>query len=517
MNTKNFGIFSPVLGMRKDFPSILLEKAYNPDSENIIFQKGEVHRAKMRLKELTDTTLTKIQTPDTYPIIHYHRFVDSNTESESLFVFTKAHIYLWNSGAKTLDQKFECNSNCDMWNTVTYNNKVIATNNIDKVLKWATGDATFTPLGSDNGIEYETTTYLTKAKYLTVYENYLILGYIMENAVSCPTRIRWCDLGDDTNWKSGDSGASDVGKDDVLTGFGNYQGLLIIFKEDSHYKMWLVSSSTVFNMSVVNSKIGCKSPHSIVNDENGELFFFASDYTFRGIGMGEISQAVNLEVKKFIPGLIPFIKSKYIVELNEIWWSIPYGTDATANNKVFVFHKGYWSQLNLSISAFGEWSRNANYTWATLPFSTWDSWGWDKWDSREGEMGSLIDLGGDYSGYTYALHGNELDDDTAYTGYTVMSTDFTDQQGLTFYKRLLQMQLYFNRESSGTAEVYIKRDQEPSWQNAGSVSLLGNNDVIIKDLVMDYRAKTFLIKVQGANRFRFLGAIFKYVPSGAER
>ena len=86
MNTKNFGIFSPVLGLRKDFPSILLEKAYNPDSENIIFQKGEVHRAKMRLKELTDATLTKVQTPDTYPIIHYHRFVDSNTGNETMIM-----------------------------------------------------------------------------------------------------------------------------------------------------------------------------------------------------------------------------------------------------------------------------------------------------------------------------------------------------------------------------------------------------------------------------------------------
>ena len=46
----HFGIYSPVLGLRKDFPSVLLDKAFTPDAENIQYWNGEIRTAKMRRK-----------------------------------------------------------------------------------------------------------------------------------------------------------------------------------------------------------------------------------------------------------------------------------------------------------------------------------------------------------------------------------------------------------------------------------------------------------------------------------
>jgi len=39
---KHFAIYTPVMGLRKDWPSVLLEKTFTPDCENIQFWNGEI-------------------------------------------------------------------------------------------------------------------------------------------------------------------------------------------------------------------------------------------------------------------------------------------------------------------------------------------------------------------------------------------------------------------------------------------------------------------------------------------
>lgn len=514
MAKRLFGILSPVMGLKKDFPTILLDKAYLPEGENVALRYGEIHRAKMRLKELTKA-LAKVVTTDGYPIIHYHWFVKRATGTGYLLVFTKKHIYHWNASTEAFVTKHTCASDCTEWHTVDFNDQVIATNNIDKVLCWgSTVGNDFAPLDTANGVEYSAGKYLTKAKYVTAYENYLHLGYTTEDATIYPQRDRWCDLGDETDWKTGDAGSVEVGKGDFLSGYGHYQGLLIIFKESSIYKMWLVPSTDIFNILPFPASVGTEASDSIINDKEGNLHFFGSDMTFREIVKGEISQSIDPTVKLIAPSLVSHIKSIYIDEYGEIWWAIPYGGEATANNKVLTLNKGRWGQKDLAISAFGKYERQAGYTWDTLPFATWDTWGWDKWDTMEADTGFKIDLGADASGYTYALHANEQDDTEDFTGYFVLSTDLAEKRALPIYKRLLDMQLYFRKESTGTVDIYVKRDGEASWQSAGSVTLTGDDDILVKEIHPDFRAKHFLIKCSGANRFQFCGAIFKYLPIG---
>ncbi|HIJ71789.1 MAG TPA: LamG domain-containing protein, partial [Planctomycetes bacterium] len=56
---EHFGIYSPVLGKREDFPSIFLQNAFTADNSNIRLYNGEIHSAKMRVKELAETTVTQ--------------------------------------------------------------------------------------------------------------------------------------------------------------------------------------------------------------------------------------------------------------------------------------------------------------------------------------------------------------------------------------------------------------------------------------------------------------------------
>jgi len=124
--------------------------------------------------------------------------------------------------------------------------------------------------------------------------------------------------------------------------------------------------------------------------------------------------------------------------------------------------------------------------------------------------GTKINICSDYSGYTYKLMRSETDDGEEYTAYFVISTDLTNKRGLAYYKRILDLWLYFNKEDSGSANVYVKRDNEPDWQTVGTVTLTGTEDIVIKHLAPDIRGKHFLFKISASNHFEFLGALFEW-------
>jgi len=128
--------------------------------------------------------------------------------------------------------------------------------------------------------------------------------------------------------------------------------------------------------------------------------------------------------------------------------------------------------------------------------------------------GTKIDICSDYSGYTYQSQRSETDDGSAYTAYFVISTDLTDKRGLAFYKRILDLHLYFNSESSGTATVEVKRDHEATWQSVGSVALTGTADIIVKHLAVRIYGKHFLFKISASNHFEFLGCLFQFLRRG---
>jgi len=347
-----FGIFSPILGEKRNFPTILLDKVIQTENMDIVRKYGEVHRRQMREPDMLSGLGVKSPAPDTNPILHYHTFIKRSTAMQYVLAFTKAHIYCWNTDTKVWDLKFTCQSDCTEWDTVTYNDKVIATNNVDKVLVWdTTGD--FEPLDTENGIEYATGLYLTKAKYVTTFENYLILGYTYENGVSRPQRIRWSDIGDETDWNTGDAGSAETEGSDVIVGFKIYSGQLIIFKEKTRIIQKLISTSEIWNWVVLPGAIGCLSNHSIVEDPDGRVYWFANDMTFREIEAGEISQDIDPIVKLIEPSSAHLVYGAYIEETGEIWWSIPYNN--ALNNKVITFKGGNWGELNLAIPAIGSY------------------------------------------------------------------------------------------------------------------------------------------------------------------
>jgi len=62
----------------------------------------------------------------------------------------------------------------------------------------AQGDEVVGSNGQGDSVEEYESYYLTKAKHLTVYENYLIIGDTYENGEYHYQRVRWNDIGDET-------------------------------------------------------------------------------------------------------------------------------------------------------------------------------------------------------------------------------------------------------------------------------------------------------------------------------
>jgi len=220
----------------------------------------------------------------------------------------------------------------------------------------AQGDAVTGTGGDDDVVEEYASQYLTKAKYVTSHENFLILGYTYENSVSKPQRERWSDLGNAGTgyWVTGDAGSKETEGEDVIKGFGKYQGNLIIFKEKSYILQWLVSTRAVWGWKKMPSSIGCQSNHSIVNDPAGRLYFYASDNTIRDIETGEISGDIDPIIKLITPEYAYLIQSQYMAESEDIWWSIP--VKSNLNNKIVTLNKyKKRGEVDMAVHAFGEY------------------------------------------------------------------------------------------------------------------------------------------------------------------
>jgi len=137
--------------------------------------------------------------------------------------------------------------------------------------------------------------------------------------------------------------------------------------------------------------------------------------------------------------------------------------------------------------------------------------------------GTKINICGCNSGYTYEMNKSLTDDGETYESYFVLSTDLADKQGLHIKKRLLDLYSYFEKKASGTCKIYVKQDNEATWQYAGEISMVGDEDIIVKHLPsenvdsdgdVDFLAKHFLIKFVFENDFEFIGLINEFVPIG---
>lgn len=530
LTEQEYGILSPAMleGVREDFPHVLLPQAVHPDSQNVFVRDGEVHRMRGRLKEMLDALNVKVQTPDAQYIRKYHTHVNTNAEY-SVFCATLRHVYLWSTATKTWDLRYTASADVDHWSFTSFNGQVIMANWIDYVQHWhdTTTAVNFAPFDSASGLLIGTGLYCTRAKYVTNYENRLIIGYLQEGGNTYPCRIRWSSLGDEEDFNeagAGDTGSKDFLGDDFLKGFGVYGTqfkYLIVFKGASYYRGWSVTSDVVIQWATQAGNVGLLATDSIVYDRQDRMYFLASDRTIRELSRGNISAAVQPTLRELNPTYESYACATMIDEYGLLWWSVPIGSGATGNNKIISYdpERNIFTKMDFAISAFGSWVRQTVWTIDTWPYDTIDTISQPTIDSVENVAGWPLDLAGDYSGYTYDLHSADTDMTAAYTSFIVLTTDFSKGAGLRWFKRIVKLQFYFRSEGTGTALIEGKRDSEYNFQTIGTIDLTDADSTAIvrRNIGWSKRARDFQFKISATNHFRFMGVIIVYEPEAGDR
>ena len=464
------------------------------------------------------------------PVRRYHRHIRQGTGTEHLLLGTKYHILLWLQSNKSLTVKWTVVDPTDplntRWEIKDHLRNVVATNNSDFVLWWNVDSSVandFAALDNANGIDYNGSNRLTACKHITSYERYLILGYTTEDGTVFPQRKRWAGLATGGSTIDFDeNGSSDAGAKDFTTspgflmGFARHGDDLVISKDDSMHRAWLVTADTVFEYEEFTLKVGNLSADSLVNDKAGRLYWIGSDLAIHEINTPQpISTAVDVTVKALNTAQSEFIQATFIDEFEEIWWAIA-STGSDNNDTVVAFHpdSGRSFIYKFPIRAFGDFTQQEAFTYDTLPFDTYAAWGadWLIYDTKRNVVGFPLDIASDYLGNTFDLHRADKDDGNDFTGTLIISTTLTNPKSLNVFKRINNGgDFIYNRKSSGSVTISAKRDTEKSWQSLGTVSLVDSDgpETIIQHTPFDIRAKSFQIRQQSSDSSEFLGVIFR--------
>lgn len=465
----------------------------------------------------------------TTPVMEYHRHIRQGTGTEHLLLGTKYHILLWLNSDKSLTVKWTNLVPADVtrWEIKDHLRNVVATNNSDFVLWWDVDTSVsnnFAALDTATGLNIDgATARLTKAKHITSYERYLMVAHTTEDGTVYPQRQRWASLGtggSDIDFNENSSG--DAGRREFTTtpgfimGFARHGDDLVISKQDSMHRSWLVTADTVFEWEEYTLKVGNLSADSLVNDKAGRLYWVASDLTVREINTPKpISTFADISVKGLNTAQSEFIQATYIDEFEEIWFAFA-STDSDTNDTVYSFHPDSTRSFiyKFPIRAFGDYTQQEAFTYDTLPFTSYDDWGadWLRYDTSRNVVGLPLDLASDYLGNTFDLHRSDKDDGADFTGVLIFSTTLSQGKSLNLFKRVNNgADLIFNRKSTGSVTLSAKRDTEKDWQTLGTASLVDTDEpeTVIDHVPFDVRAKSFLYRLVTIAQMEFIGQIFR--------
>lgn len=465
----------------------------------------------------------KVAFPDGNPALDYHTLTLSDG-TERLCGFTKDHIYYWSSTLTGWQSIHTCASSCTYWSVAKYGDNLAATNNVDRPVYWD-GNTANTFENIDTQYTSSSADYISKASFIASYHNYIFLGNVeLTSGTRYQGHIYWSTIGEGLaagGWiqaAGADAGSAYVeGAGEITGGFGHYAGYLCVFKRRSIRKFWFVALSIPFEQSEMSPDIGCIAPGSVGNDWDGDLYYYGTDKAFHGVTAGNISRAIDKTARDINPSLVEQIRFIAVDEYKELRWAIGFGNSATANNKIIVYkpaERRWDTDMNIAVTAFGTYTQQSSFTWDTLPFNTWDEWGWDSWDAIEASSDFPVDICSDDSGYTYALHGGYLDDGSEYESSFVLTTDLADKRALMQNKRITQLFVYVQKETSGTLSLSAKRDNEAAWQSLGNVDLTGDRTILRQRLAVDITFRHLLLETKGTSAFRVLGFEFEFELAG---
>ena len=232
-----------------------------------------------------------------------------------------------------------------------------------------------------------------KAKVIRQYKNFLVALNVTKSSVVNAHMIKWSDIADSgtvpSSWDetsastlAGETYLSET--DGILIDAVQLRDELIIYKEDSVYGMQFIGGVNVFRFRRIRGLGGILAQQCAVEFDRGH--FVVGGATSRDIyihdGQSSVSIAEDIVRDAFFSDLdsdnyaSTFVVPHYTKK--EIWICYP-SSGSSLPDKALIWNylKDQWTFTELPANTTHGDSGVVDitaYTWATLPYTTWDEW-----------------------------------------------------------------------------------------------------------------------------------------------
>lgn len=332
-----------------------------------------------------------------------------------------------------------------------------------------TWDASGTPTQSSNlgGLEsgddvegIGTTSADVKARCVRAFENFLVLGYMVEEGTTIPQKIRWSQYGDFTTWENETDGTGQAGYAtfegvDFIVRMQQMKRELLIYRERSIEAMSYIGEPDIFAFRRAETGTGLLAPDALVDLGDRHIFAGPDDfYSFNGISLQSLGDGAI--TRDFFENLDPSQKSKVkaflIEEESEIWFAYSTtGNSVCDQAYVYSIPLNKWSgPRDMDVTAYGYYDRQADVTWDGTS-GTWDETE-NQWDSRRFLSNNPINLMGNDDGLIFIV--DEVDDANG-SSISARYEGKVTNCGTDEKKRLQKVRVEMRQDDSSTISVYV--------------------------------------------------------------
>lgn len=401
------------------------------------------------------------------------------------------------------------------------NNTIYFTNFNDRVQKFtATSDVTGAWFHEDlpglNNCEGMTPGQVCKAKYIKIFEGFVVLGHLNENGTTIPQKIRWSRYANFESWVNNTDGSGQAGYftfegPDWIQGLFQLKREVSIQRERSIEAMTYVGPPDIFSFRRAETGLGLLAFKFLI-DMGDEHIFVAPDnvWAWNGISV----QAIGDKIKKFLfdsitPSQREFCIAFFVEEEDEVWFCYP---DSSSKSclKAWVYNiifKEWSGPREVQGTAFGYYDRQSDTTWDSIT-GTWDGLS-GVWDSRLFLSNSPINLMGDENGLIYIVDSSSTKDGTTMTKtYATKVTDLGDPNHM---KRLQRVRVGMRQDGAYTISAYVgtatNEGDQVTWFGPFSLSVDAN---ALPYFYCDLTARLFQFKFETTSvaNIRKVGADF---------
>lgn len=252
-----------------------------------------------------------------------------------LFAGGNQKLYKYNTATQDLDDVSISGgyTTGDRWQFAQFGDKLLATNNQEKIQAWTVGTSTaFDDVSSD----------APYAKFITVVRDFVVAADVGGTS----NKVNWSDINDETNWTAGSTSQSDF---QIIPDGGDITGITggefgLVLLERSLVRMSYVGSPLFFQFDTISRGLGCTVAGSVA--QYGAITYFLSDdgfyscngETIQGIGAEKIDKYFYNDVDL---GNIDNMSAAVDPVKNLIVWNYP-----TASGRKLImynFQNGKWS------------------------------------------------------------------------------------------------------------------------------------------------------------------------------